>query len=251
MLGLDHRIGYVKVGYDAGKGLFISDWGGQHSETHVVDIVLWDSHPLTLGATPVQVFIDGIPQIANPKTIPKPYSLQHAPITPNFDREAEEAIKYEGLPPLIPSEVDTTASTIVFTNISSIFSRDHEGNVVEKFTTLSVEERATVVVRDGQIVCEQFGLGLPSCASFLSSSDGEHRVVNLKGGSLQPGLVSAGSSLGLTHIPLDGSTADGGVYNPLAGSPPSIAGGDGYLARAVDGLQFASRDALYVLFPPY
>lgn len=215
----------------------------------VIDIVLWDSHPLALGATPVQVFIDGIPQIPNPKTVTKSYSLQHAPVTPNFDKEAEEAVKYEGLPPLIPSEVKTTA-TVVFTNISSMFSRDHEGNVVEKFVALSMEERATVVVQDGQIVCEQSGPGSLSCASFLSSNV-EHRIVNLKGGSLQPGLVSAGSSLGLTHIPLDGSTADGGVYNPLVGSPPSIVGGDGYLARAVDGLQFASRDALYVFSFPH
>ena len=41
-LGLDHRIGYLRVGYDA-------------------DVVLWDSHPLALGATPIQVFIDGVP----------------------------------------------------------------------------------------------------------------------------------------------------------------------------------------------
>src|ERR1700734_3270270 len=40
-LGMGHRVGYARVGYDA-------------------DIVLWDSHPLALGAAPIQVFIDGI-----------------------------------------------------------------------------------------------------------------------------------------------------------------------------------------------
>lgn len=39
-LQLDHRIGYVRPGYD-------------------VDIVVWDSHPLSLGETPLQVYIDG------------------------------------------------------------------------------------------------------------------------------------------------------------------------------------------------
>ncbi|KAL4922703.1 hypothetical protein BDW62DRAFT_196710 [Aspergillus aurantiobrunneus] len=39
-LGLDHRIGHVRTGYDA-------------------DLVVWDSHPSELGATPVQVYIDG------------------------------------------------------------------------------------------------------------------------------------------------------------------------------------------------
>lgn len=39
-LGLDNRIGWVRPGYDA-------------------DLVVWDSHPLTLGATPLQVIVDG------------------------------------------------------------------------------------------------------------------------------------------------------------------------------------------------
>ncbi|KAI0085138.1 hypothetical protein BDY19DRAFT_457969 [Irpex rosettiformis] len=223
VLGLEHRIGYVKVGYDA-------------------DVVLWDSHPLALGATPVQVFIDGIPQIANPHTVFKPAALQSAPETPNYDKEAEEAIRYEGLPPLLPLGLNTT-STVVFANISSIFSRDRTGNVVEKFVASSTEGRATVVVQDGQIVCEQLASS-SSCDHFLPSLPLEYRIINLKGGTLQPGLVSAGSSIGLSHISLDDSTSDGQVYNPLVGPIPSIAGGDGYLARAVDGLQFASRDAL-------
>lgn len=41
-IGLDHRIGALKVGYDA-------------------DVVIWDREPLALGAAPFQVFIDGVP----------------------------------------------------------------------------------------------------------------------------------------------------------------------------------------------
>ncbi|KAI8636160.1 hypothetical protein BD408DRAFT_356152 [Parasitella parasitica] len=41
-LGLGHRIGSLKVGYDA-------------------DLVIWDRSPLALGAAPLQVFIDGVP----------------------------------------------------------------------------------------------------------------------------------------------------------------------------------------------
>lgn len=40
-LGLDHRIGYARVGYDA-------------------DLVLWDKHPLLISAKPQQVWIDGV-----------------------------------------------------------------------------------------------------------------------------------------------------------------------------------------------
>lgn len=41
-LGLGHRIGSLKAGYDA-------------------DVVIWDRSPLALGAAPIQVFIDGVP----------------------------------------------------------------------------------------------------------------------------------------------------------------------------------------------
>ncbi|KAN0081191.1 hypothetical protein V8E55_008815 [Tylopilus felleus] len=53
-LGLDYRLGYIKAGYDAGKSLLAIS---------ISDLAIWDSHPLALGATPVQVFIDGIPQL--------------------------------------------------------------------------------------------------------------------------------------------------------------------------------------------
>jgi imidazolonepropionase-like amidohydrolase len=43
LLGLGNRIGKIKAGFDA-------------------DIVLWDSDPLSVGATPVQVWIDGAAQ---------------------------------------------------------------------------------------------------------------------------------------------------------------------------------------------
>jgi imidazolonepropionase-like amidohydrolase len=42
-LGLDHRLGQVKAGFDA-------------------DMVLWDRNPLSLGANPVEVIIDGTRQ---------------------------------------------------------------------------------------------------------------------------------------------------------------------------------------------
>lgn len=41
-LGLGHRVGSLRVGYDA-------------------DVVIWDRNPLEIGAAPLQVFIDGVP----------------------------------------------------------------------------------------------------------------------------------------------------------------------------------------------
>ena len=59
----------------------------------------------------------------------------------------------------------------------------------------------------------------------------------------RPSLISYGSHLALHHIDGEPSTNDGKVYNPLKADAPSILG-EFPVIRAVDGLQFASRDAL-------
>ena len=49
--------------------------------------------------------------------------------------------------------------------------------------------------------------------------------------------------MGLNHIDQEESTNDGSVSSPLSLEPPRILG-KGSVIRAVDGLQFATRDAL-------
>lgn len=57
-----HRLGFVRPGSDA-------------------DVVLWDSHPLRLGATPTHVYIDGISQLAEPyHAKPRSPSREVAPV---------------------------------------------------------------------------------------------------------------------------------------------------------------------------
>lgn len=63
------------------------------------------------------------------------------------------------------------------------------------------------------------------------------------GGSISPGLISFGSPLGLEHIAAEASTNDGTTLDPLTAGVPKVFG-PGAVAHAVDGLQFASRDAL-------
>jgi len=76
---------------------------------------------LAIGATPQQVFIDGIAQLEKPFVNKKPASLQHVPKTPDFSKDARDAVKYDGLPPL---ELHKSASDIIiFTNVSSVFLR--------------------------------------------------------------------------------------------------------------------------------
>ncbi|KAJ7056558.1 hypothetical protein C8F01DRAFT_1233681 [Mycena amicta] len=208
VLGLDHRIGFIQPGYDA-------------------DIVVWDSHPLAIGATPSQVFIDGIPQIIKPHVSNKPEFLQKAPKTPNFDKEAQTTLQYDGLPPLEPAT--RTSGAVLFQNVSIFWSR-HESGVIRRSTA------GNVLFRDGALVWSGDDL------SFAPMDEGVV-AVDLEGGSISPALVSAGSSLGLQEIAGEPSTVDGPVFDPLSEKIPSILGDD-ILARAVDGLQFGTRDAL-------
>lgn len=55
--------------------------------SYSLGLVIWDSYPLVLGATPLQVLVGGVPQLTNPVSVQKE-SLQEATVTPNFDDEA-------------------------------------------------------------------------------------------------------------------------------------------------------------------
>lgn len=210
----------------------------------ITDVVIWDSHPLALGATPKQVFIDGIPQLVDPHTVEKPTAAQNVPKTPNFDQEAADAVKYEGLPPLLPSR--TKSGTIAFANVSSLLLKDRHRGIYDAFEAHANSLPGIVVIsvseKGAEIMCAGPG---GECAWDLSAGDME--VVDLAGGSLQPSLVAVGSNIGLHEIAMESSTTDGPTYDLLASDPPAIVGGAGYLPKAADGLIFGTRDALYDL----
>ena len=218
----------------------------------VLDIVLWDSHPLALGATPKQVFIDGIAQLTTPHVNPtKPASFQTVPQTPDFGEEAKNAVKYEGLPPLAPRQ--SNSDLVIFTNVSSVFVKQGD-NIQEAFSISEAGVSGDVVVEKGEIIC------MGSCSVAEHASDIQR--VDLEGGSISyvsslsnisgthqdilffsPALISYGSRLGLNHIDGEPSTNDGYVHDSLTSNPPDIIGQDSII-KAVDGLQFHTRDAL-------
>lgn len=61
-----------------------------------------------------------------------------------------------------------------------------------------------------------------------------------------PGLISYGSPLALEDIQGESATWDGSVYDIFSKDTPKVV--DGTVIRAVDGLQFAARDTLYLQF---
>ncbi|KAI0690094.1 carbohydrate esterase family 9 protein [Cytidiella melzeri] len=225
VVGQDHRIGFLKegdyphpiavIGYDA-------------------DVVLWDSHPLALGAIPKQVWIDGISQIAKPHSVKKPPTVQEKPQTPNFDKEKQETLEYDGLPPLAPHK--TTHRSVVFTNVSDVVIR--QGGSIQEMTTTRFGN--AVVVEAGRIICSGIAT---ACEHAVSGHDVEY--VNLHGGAIGPGLITFGSPLGLEEIQGEPSTSDGYAFDPLYQEVPGVIGGSGAIIRAADGLQFRTREALH------
>ncbi|KAH7100379.1 hypothetical protein BKA62DRAFT_252537 [Auriculariales sp. MPI-PUGE-AT-0066] len=199
VLGLDHRLGYLRRGYDA-------------------DIVLWDSHPMQLAATPMQVFIDGIPQFKEPVITHKSPAQQAPPVTPDWTNETASAIACEGLQPLWPRRV---RDTVRFVNVSTLWKT--EGETASLFG-------GEVIVQSGRIICE--GECAPGHAKTVEE------VIDLGGGEIGPALTSFGK-LSLSEIEFEPSTGDGFVSDTL----PSLMG-PGAVVRASDGVSFGLRNNL-------
>ena len=237
---ISQSITYV-LGWDAGTSLIPIRLTRRGKLGTIPDLVIWDSHPLALGATPTQVYIDGIAQIEFPFVVEKPSFLQCVPRVPNFDSEAAKAVEYEGLPPLLPNE--SYIGDVLFKNVKNLFLRETDGDrIQDAFTTQGIRS-GVVLVLNGTVAC--FGPE-NSCSEgeFIDSRARTVRIIDLKGGSISPTLVSYGSPLGLSEIQREISTGDGIVFDPLVAPVPSVA--EQVLVRGVDGLQFAGRDALFV-----
>lgn len=162
------------------------------------------------------------------------------PKTPNFDQEAEDAVKFDGLPPLRGKKAEK--DLVVFKNVANIWVR--EGQEIRHVFTSGDSLKlgpslATVIVEDAVMVC--WGVGA-SCAQHGLISDA--MVVDTEGGAVTPGLVSFGSQLGTQEIAMEISTTDGVLFDPLEKDIPNMLGGDANVVRAVDGLQYGTRDAL-------
>ncbi|KAF8812241.1 composite domain of metallo-dependent hydrolase [Phlegmacium glaucopus] len=226
--GLSHRIGILAVGTDA-------------------DIVLWDSHPLRIGATPVRVWIDGILQIPVPSKTDEENHIEvgkgkegdewrRLPQTPNWDKERKVALRWDGLPPL---EGRKPSIKVVFTNIKEVWKRSWNGDIERAFFAEPFGAQhvtmGKVIVEDGRITC----IGV----DCLDTS-GDAIEIDLHGGTISPGLMSYGSPLGLEEIDSEPSTSDGESYDAFKENVPKILDDVGGVVRAVDALMFSTRNAL-------
>ncbi|KAF8962217.1 hypothetical protein BDZ97DRAFT_1920686 [Flammula alnicola] len=81
VLSYDHRIGFIKPGYDAATGSLSEQHRSRSSSME-------------------------LPRSRNPIPVKKPTAFQRVPKTPDFSKEAEDALKYDGLPPLEAKKSD-------------------------------------------------------------------------------------------------------------------------------------------------
>lgn len=216
--GMSHRIGMLQEGADA-------------------DVIVWDSHPLQLGATPRKVWIDGILQVgADEDGIiigkgKETRDFQEEPYVPNWDKEREEAIKWEGLPPLASKQF---RGRVLLRNVGEVTIRDPDAVNGLKIL-LEPGESSDVVIDGGRITC----IGKHCLGGVNAEVE-----LDLHGGAITPSIMTFGSPLGLEEIMLESSTGDGTLFDPLHGDPPSILGDKGGLVRTADALKFGTRNAL-------
>jgi hypothetical protein len=227
-LGLGYRIGVLQEDYDA-------------------DVVMWDSHPLQLGATPIRVWIDEIRQIpltkasgrstygtgSAPSEIIEPEEARLSlPGQPSYAKERQETLDWDGLPPLRGFPVE---KQVVFRNVKEVWTRGKDK--IEESYAAPEDTLGVVVVEGGKVSC----IGSEDDCVV---SGGDHTVdVDLRGGSISPGLLTFGSALGLEEIASEPSTADGRMLNSLVVDVPSIFNDVGGMVRAFDALMFETRHA--------
>ncbi|PHZ15571.1 composite domain of metallo-dependent hydrolase [Rhizopus microsporus ATCC 52813] len=219
-LKLGHRLGSIEVGKDA-------------------DIVIWERHPLRLGARPRHVFVDGAEldfKKSWTNTLIEEDMQKHFDVKNTSDDE-DEASKH-----LLPGFSDSTmrledhglnnptsfhdacskdVNSFVLRNISRIYTNASQ--------ILDAEGSGLYLIVDrGVITC----LG-KNCDRDHIEWPSNSPVFEMGGAVVIPGIVSVGVPLGLLEIQMESSTQDGEAKN-------DIRDGDLYkkVVRAVDGLKF-------------
>lgn len=186
-LDIDDRVGFVLPGYDA-------------------DIVVWDSHPLSIGATPRQVFIDGIATL-NPLEVEQ--SSVHVAV-----RQTDKPTMRATIAPQEREQIcagTNKGQAFVISGISKSFLEEAPG-ILPEAQNKFVHGNITLVIDNGKITC--LGYSRASCVyaeALLYENRRKEDIVTiqLQDGYLTRGLIAVTSALGMAEIPMDTTTGDG------------------------------------------
>lgn len=176
LLGLGKRLGRIKPGYDA-------------------DIVVWDSDPLSVGASPLQVWIDGTAQYEDPVELDKPLT---APMTPNLSLNTT-------------NEETGQVDNVFFTGVSKVLLSNSD-------ETTYTDTPFNVAISNGKISC------IGACEAELKlARNPEGKIIHLKNGYLTDSFTAFGSTLGLNEIDAEASTDDGDNSNVFSRAADGLA----------------------------
>ena len=176
-LGMGNRLGKVKPGFDA-------------------DIAVWDSDPLSVGAAPVQVWIDGTAQFDSPVELNKPAS---EPMVPD-----------ESLSHIV--DEPTQMSNVLFEGII-------KAQLDDTTTYDAVEgESFNVTVTNGKISC------IGSCKKqFKAAISKGVKPLRVKNGYLTRSFVGVAGTLGLSEIDAERMTNNGGNFDTFSRAVDGLA----------------------------
>ncbi|KAK3987338.1 hypothetical protein QBC44DRAFT_121292 [Cladorrhinum sp. PSN332] len=161
-LGFGQRLGKIKPGFDA-------------------DVVVWDSDPLSVGAAPVQVWIDGTAQFEHPVELEKP------PVTLITPDESLSKIPDE------PTQLDQ----VIFTGITNVL-------IDGDFDVQANGSNNTVVLSKGKITC------IGACHNEVEAAlKVKTPLIELKNGYLSNSFTAFGSKIGLNAIDAEDDTDNG------------------------------------------
>jgi imidazolonepropionase-like amidohydrolase len=177
-LGMDHRIGYVRAGYDA-------------------DIVVFDSHPLSIGATALQVYIDGRATLDEEKV--------KESLSKVLPERAQNQPKPKMRPVLDPSVREETCRNVaegktVITGITKSY--------LQHDMAISSPGNLTLVLDKGKLIC------LDTPENCITHSSGGFPI-HLQNGHVLPGLTAAVTPAGMIEIDMEDATGDGVVSSKL------------------------------------
>lgn len=175
--------------------------------------MVWDSHPLSVGATPKQVFIDGVATL-DPKQVEA--SSAHVAVSQWVDAHRgagkpamRATIAHEERQRLCSRSKDQGRGFVI-----SGITRSFLDEFPEFLTaSASAQENLTMVIAGSKVACLGTGADCHGAAAELHASrdDGEVTSIQLKNGHLSRGLVAVTSTLGIAEIAMAPSTGDGVV----------------------------------------
>lgn len=145
---------------------------------------MWNSHPLSVGATPLQVYIDG------------KATLEEKTVSTTADIDIKSNMRAESAPEDIKTFCTNREKdeSVIITGISTSY--------LDTPRVQEEEANLTMVINSGKISC----LGAHTeCVGAKSTG----RVISLQNGHVLPGLTTVSNTLGLVEIESEPSTADG------------------------------------------